>query len=223
MSKTFSEQLRHDASHILEATYGHPFVQGIAKGELRAEQLIHYVKQDYEYLNAMIRSRALAIAKCDTREDMEMFHRSIEYVLYSEGLAHENLCQVAGVPYTDLQGFRPSPSAHQYISHMIAAAATGTVGDIIAATLPCPWVYLEIGQRLVREVKPDASHPFYDWITIYGHDTGEAMNRYFERLDQLAAEATPAAAERMRELFFTSCRMEYMFFDMAYRVEEWPV
>src|SRR5690606_7365759 len=108
--------------------------------------------------------RGFALSKCESREDMEMFHRSVAYVLYDEGLAHENLCRVAGVTYEDLQGYQPSPTAHQYINHMIATAATGSIGDIIAATLPCPWIYLEIGRKLVEEVQPDPSHPFHDWI-----------------------------------------------------------
>ncbi len=88
---SFSEQLKQDAQEILEVTYQHPFVQGIARGDLCAEQLIHYVKQDHAYLNAMIQARGMAIAKSDNREDMEMFHKSIDYVLYDEGRAHENL------------------------------------------------------------------------------------------------------------------------------------
>jgi len=223
MNTTFSAQLRKEADPILRQTYSHPFVQGIAKGDLRPEQLIHYVKQDYEYLNAMIRTRAIAITKCETREDMEMFHRGIAYALYDEGAAHENLCRVAGVTYAELQGSRPAPTAHLYMSHMIAAAAVGTVGDILAATLPCPWIYREIGRRLMQEVNPDRAHPFYDWITIYGRDGGNALDRSFTRLDQLAEEASPGAVNRMRELFLTGCRMEYMFFDMAYKLEEWPV
>lgn len=220
---SFSEQLRLAAHDILEATYQHPFIRGIANEDLRPEQIIHYVKQDFGYLNAMIKSRALAISRCESREDMELFHRSIHYVLYQEGEAHENLCRVAGVSYDELQGSPLAPTAHLYASHMTATAAVGTVGEIIAATLPCPWIYLEIGRRLVREVNPEPSHLFYDWITFYGHDTGEAMNRYFQRLDELAAEASEQAKERMQDLFLTSCRLEYMFFDMAYRIEEWPV
>lgn len=219
----FSEYLRQEASQILAATYAHPFIQGIAEGNLGADQLKHYVKQDFEYLNSMIKSRGLAISRCESREDMEMFHKSIAYVLYDEGKAHENLCRVAGVDYEELQGFPLAPSAHQYISHMIATAATGSVGDIIAATLPCPWMYLEIGRQLVQEVNPEPTHPFYDWITIYGKEDSAAVDRYFARLDEIAEESSQAAKDRMRDLFMTSCRMEYMFFDMAYRLEEWPV
>ena len=37
----FSKQLREEANHIFEACYNHPFVQGIAEGQLGKEQLVH--------------------------------------------------------------------------------------------------------------------------------------------------------------------------------------
>lgn len=54
-----------EADYFFEATYKHPFVQGIGKGELKKEQHIHYIKQDYEYLNAIIRYHPL-MEKCTT-------------------------------------------------------------------------------------------------------------------------------------------------------------
>ena len=198
---TFSKQLREEAKDILQATYQHPFIRGIAKGDLAAEQLIHYVKQDYEYLNSMIKARGYALTKCTKREDMEMFFTGIDYVLHSEGTAHVNLCRVAGVDYEELQGYPLSPTAHHYVNHMISASASGTLGDIIAVTLPCPWMYLEIGRRLVREVKPDKTHPFYDWITIYGKDSSEATDRSFNRLDEIAAQVGEEAACRCASCF----------------------
>ncbi len=40
---SFSAELRKEANPIFNAIFEHPFVQGIANGELRNEQLIHYV------------------------------------------------------------------------------------------------------------------------------------------------------------------------------------
>ncbi|GJM80129.1 hypothetical protein HMSSN139_26250 [Paenibacillus sp. HMSSN-139] len=51
----FSQELRRQADGIYQAIFDHPFVKGIASGQLGREQLIHYVKQDYEYLNAYMR------------------------------------------------------------------------------------------------------------------------------------------------------------------------
>ncbi|RBW68272.1 hypothetical protein [Bacillus taeanensis] len=49
------------------------------------------------------------------------------------------------------------------------------------------------------------------------------MNVYLDKLDELAEQASEEEKLRMKELFMVSCQLEYMFFDMAYKVEDWPV
>lgn len=220
---TFTVRLQSEAQSVLESIYQHPFIQELAEGTLQAGPLIHYVKQDHEYLQAMIQTRALAIAKCTRREDVKLFHSSISYVLNSEGQAHESFCKAAGVQYEEITGAALAPAAHHYVQHMLSTAHSGTIGDIIAVTLPCPWIYLELGRRLLREVQPGRDHRFFEWITFYGEDSGKTVDNYCRRLDEIAETARPDELERMRQLFLTSCKLEYMFFDAAYRMEEWPV
>lgn len=220
---SFSHQLRKEADHIFEACFTHPFVQGIAEGKLEKEQLIHYVKQDFEYLNAMIQTRALGMSKCKTREEMEMFNTSISFILNSEIHPHNNFCQVAGVDYEDLQGYPLAPAAQHYTSHMLNVAHEGTIGDVIAVTLPCPWVYLYIAERIIKEYTPDQSHPFYEWIMFYGAQTEPRMNVYLDKLDEIAEQASDEVKQQLREYFMLSCQLEYMFFDMAYTLQNWPV
>lgn len=220
---SFSEELRREAEPIFNAIFEHPFVKGIANGSLRPEQLVHYVKQDFEYLSSFIRIYGIAISKCETREDMEMFNKQISFILHSEVHPHNNFCQIAGVSYDELQGYALAPAAHQYIRHMLSVAHEGTLGEILAVLLPCPWTYWEIGKKLINEIKPDSTHPFYEWIHFYGDRTDTITEKFCARLDELAEEASEKEKEKMREHFLLSCQLEYMFWDMAYKLEEWPV
>jgi len=43
------------------------------------------------------------------------------------------------------------------------------------------------------------------------------------RRDETTAEAGPFEREDLREAFLTSSRYEYAFWEMAYRMETWPV
>jgi thiaminase (transcriptional activator TenA) len=223
MFMSFSAELRREAEPIFKAIFEHPFVQGIATGDLKPEQLIHYVKQDFEYLSSFIRIYGLAISKCDSREDMEMFNKQISFILHSEVHPHNNFCQVAGISYEELQGYALAPSAHQYIRHMLSVAHEGTLGEIIAVLLPCPWTYWEIGKKLLDEIDPDNTHPFYEWISFYGSRTDSITEKFSSRLDELAAQASEKEKERMKEHFLLSCQLEYMFWEMAFKLEEWPV
>lgn len=220
---SFSKQLRQEADPIFEAIFEHPFVRGIATGNLKKEQLIHYVKQDFEYLNSFMQIYGTAISKCENREDMQMFNEQISFVLHSEIHPHNNFCEVAGVTYEELQGFPLSPSAHHYIRHMLTVAQTGGIADILAVLLPCPWTYAEIGKRLLEKVKPDPSHPFYDWIVFYGGGSMGITSTFCKRLDELAESLNEKKKQKLLEYFLISCHMEYKFWDMAYTIEEWPV
>ncbi len=220
----FSQMLREEADPIFEAIFNHPFVTGIAKGELKREQLTHYVKQDFQYLSAFARIYGLALSKCRDRKDIEMFYQQIGFVLNAETHPHNNFCRIANVRYEDLQKYQLLPTAHHYIDHMLTVAHGGTLGEILAVLLPCPWTYWEIGLKLNEEIKPDESHPFYDWITFYADERiGDVTKQFCTRLDGWAQTAGHEEKNRMKSHFIISCQLEYAFWDMAYRLEQWPV
>ncbi|WP_145020731.1 thiaminase II [Paenibacillus sp. Y412MC10] len=219
----FTEELRYAADPIYQAIFKHPFVRGIAEGTLSKEQLIHYVKQDFEYLNAYIRIYGIAISRCDCRQTTALFNEQISFILDSETHPHQNFCDVAGVAYEELQGYPLAPSANHYIRHMLNVAHEGGLEDIVAALLPCPWTYTEIGQRLLEEVQPEKSHPFYEWMHFYGDRESGVTVQLRGLLDEWAEGLPPARKKRLMEHFLTSCQLEYMFWDMAFTLEDWPV
>lgn len=222
---SFTKALRAKYDSIFEANYNHPFIRGVAAGQLKPDQLIHYVKQDFEYLSAYARVYGLALAKCTNREDMAMFNEKIDFVLNSETHPHQCFCEQAGVAYEELQGYPVAPAAHHYIRHMLTVAHEGTLGEIMCVLLPCPWIYLDIGQRLMEEVNPKDDHPFAEWIRFYGSERLAASNQEFcDRIDKWAAEEAKAdELLRMEEHFMISAQMEYLFWDMAYTIQDWPV
>ncbi|AXF56181.1 thiaminase II [Salicibibacter kimchii] len=220
---SFTEGLRKEADPIFQAIFKHPFVQGIGHGDLKSDQLMHYVKQDFEYLNTFIQIYGLAINRCENREDMAMFNEQISFVLNSEIHPHNNFCEVAGVRYEDLQYETLAPTAHHYTRHMLDVAHGGTIGEIIAVLLPCPWTYNEIGDYLLDEKKPDDAHPFNDWIHFYSRDGLSVTQDFCARLDTYAKTASTHEKERMKDHFMKSCQLEYLFWEMSYKQETWPI
>ena len=74
-----------------------------------------------------------------------------------------------------------------------------------------------------RGVPKDA--PLYTrWIEMYNSqeftDLAARMRRF---LDRIAEECGENELERMREAFVAGSRYEYMFWDAAWRMEEWSV
>ncbi|PTN42318.1 thiaminase II, partial [Bacillus thuringiensis] len=112
--------------------------------------------------------------------------------------------------------------AYAYTSHMYRAGYEGHLGDIIAAILPCYWLYYEIGERL-KECQPE--EPIYnEWISAYGSDWFRTLvEEQITRLDTIAEKVTEADRKRMKQHFIISSQYEYSFWEMAYTLEKWPV
>ena len=70
-----------------------------------------------------------------------------------------------------------------------------------------------------------SEHPLYgQWTSFYVAGLLEgSVEAWRGFVDQAAREAGPQELEAMRSAFMVSSRYEYMFWDMAYRMEQWPV
>ncbi|KGX93963.1 TenA family transcriptional regulator [Pontibacillus halophilus JSM 076056 = DSM 19796] len=221
---TFSTELRKEADSIYNAIFDHPFVRGLAKGDIPKGAVEHYVKADFEYLNAFMHMYGLAISKSSDRSDMDFYKQQIDFVLNSEIHPHNNLCQYIGINYDDLQSYPLPPSADHYIKHMKHYGHEGSLGEILAAILPCPWTYLEIGERLIEEIGHDEAHPFYEWIAFYAEEgIRETTDDIRKRLDDWAEGASQREKEAMKEAFIKSSQLEWGFWEMAYNEESWEL
>ena len=222
---TFSSRLREQADSIFKAVLAHPFVDGIAKQSVEPSALIHYVRQDIQYLSTYAKVYGLAIAKSPDQSFMQLFHRRIDLVLNGEITAHLNFCKVAGVDYDMLHDSRQmAPTAQHYATHMLSTAQMGQLGDIIAVLLPCHWIYVDIAKTMQKTLQPTSNHLFYDWISFYADDRmAVGLKELIDALDQIAKNASADELRSMQNAFLTSCQMEYKFFEMAYTLEHWPV
>jgi thiaminase/transcriptional activator TenA len=136
----------------------------------------------------------------------------------AEHALHETFFDMLGIRNDET--FQPAPTAYKYTSHLLSVAHNGTVGEIVAAILPCYWLYWEIGQRH-RDAKPN--HPIYDkWVETYGnHRFGDLAQEQIARLDELAEQATDRERHRMEQWFLISSQYELEFWEMAYTLETW--
>ncbi len=83
----------------------------------------------------------------------------------------------------------------------IVLAYEGHLGDIIAAILPCYWLYYEIGERL-KECKPE--EPIYkEWISAYGSDWFRTLvEEQITRLDAIAEKSNRGRPKSNETTFY---------------------
>ena len=215
---SFSERLKAEAKPIWERIFAHPFLMEIRDGTLPPEKFRYYLTQDYQYLEGFARAVAMALAKApDSQLLEELSHRVLTPV---ERPLHHELLAGAGVSMADIEAIGRSPTNTAYVNHMLTTASLHGLGPTAAALLPCPWTY-----HLLKENVGASEHPLYSrWTGAYVAGLLEnSVTAWRSFVDRAAEEAGPAELEAMRQAFLVSSRYEFMFWEMAYRQESWPV
>jgi len=216
-----SERLYHAAEPIWQKTLTHPFVTGIGDGTLPLENFRFYMGQDYVFLIEYSRLLALVTAKAPDLDTMSRFASLLDATLNREMTLHREFAAQCGISALALAQTQPAPTTLAYTNHLVRVAAIGNLAETLAALLPCQWGYCEIGQMLTRRGKPSAV-PFYcQWIDMYASPEFAELAAWVRSL--LDSFAGMVSEERLNEIFCISARYEYLFWEMAYRLERWPV
>lgn len=223
MSTTlFYQEMRQKSEPLWQAIFGHPFVKGIGDGSLSRDRFEFFLKQDYVYLIDFSRVFALASAKSGTLTDMGTFATLLSSTLNMEMELHRKTCASFGIPAQELTKTRKSMITSAYTNLLVRTCYEGSISDILAVLLPCACGYVEIGQKLKSQGLPD--NRFYqDWIHTYSsREFLEFADWLIEKMNEHAAHATAQRKAYWYELYESSARFEYLFFDMSWEKEEWP-
>ena len=219
----FTDSLRDDADEIWTAIYDHPMVEGIGDGTLDEDRFRYWLRQDYVYLVDYCRLFALGAVQAPTLERMETFATLLSETLHTEMELHREYAADFGITEAELEATTPSPTTRGYTDFLVRTAALGTFGDLVAALLPCMWGFNDTGLRLREDGFPDEER-YAEWVRTYSSDEFTELTEWCKELmDDVAASSTDEDRERYRELFLTSARYEYEFWDAAWRLEGWSV
>ena len=219
-----SKTLRAGAAEIWKRELAHPFVRGLGDGTLPADRFGFYLEQDYLFLVEYCRVFGLASAKARELAVMRLFSGLLNDTLQTEMQLHRDYCKRLGIADAALTGARAAPVTHGYTRHLLSTAYSGSIVEIVAAVLPCQLGYVEIATALERE-SGGANNSFYrEWIKTYTSPEFVAgAERLVKLLDQLADGISSRETAWLSELFLTSSRYEYLFWEMSWTKATWPV
>ncbi|HET7264829.1 MAG TPA: thiaminase II [bacterium] len=216
-------RLQEDAAPIRERILAHPFVRGLGDGTLPGDQYQYYLRQDYLFLIEYCRVLALAAARADEVAIAGRFSDLLNQTLNVEMDLHRETCWACGISPETLEDTRPSATTLGYTNHLRLVAETKALVSIVTAILPCAHGYWEIASALRARGLPRV--PAYEnWIKAYTADEYAAAAHWLAGLlDRLGEEISIHDEAALREIFLTSVRYEYLFWETAQRMEEWPV
>lgn len=206
---SFTDEVRDVLDTACADSLAQPLVRGLADGALPGEAFAEQLHQDAIYLTAYSRVLARASALAPPGEAQEFFARGAHSCLAVERSLHETYLARADVrPATP-----PSAVTRAYVDHLAAVASHGSYAEVVAAVLPCYWVYADVGVALLALADAVPGHPYRDWVATYGSAPFTDHAAHACRLaDAAAAHVDPATRARMVAAFTASCRHEVAFF-----------
>ena len=223
MAQNFSGYLRRQAARVWQAIERHPFLIELHAGTLPIDRFTYFVLQDYVYLLDFAQVLCHGGAKAPDLATLELFARHALGAVEVERSFHKGFGKTVGLSEHDLDKVSKAPVTQAYIAQLQSAARAGTLGELVAAVLPCYWIYGEAGRRLYRN-RPRTPRIYRDWIETYASKSfWGPVQEQIALADKLGAVAGKQEKIRMVEHFILSSRYELMFWEQAYRMERWPV
>ena len=218
----FSTLARQKADRYWEGSFHHPFVRELQAGTLSSEVFRYYLLQDRYYLEHFSRIYGLIAERTNQPEIKALMAENARHLAEGEVLIREGFFQKLGITEEEVRTTPIAPTADHYVAHMYRQLAEGSLAVACASLLPCPWLYHEIGLRLKPQGSPvEIYQQFID--TYAGEDSKENIVYECQVLDQLYSKASSAEKEAMLAAFYRSSQLEYLFWEMAYTLEKWPL
>jgi thiaminase/transcriptional activator TenA len=210
----FTGELWAAAESTYEAILRHPFLTELADGSLDVHAFRFYLIEDAYYLGEFARALTIIGAKAPKDEWIVRLNRDSIGTLEAERAMHERYFEEFGLSREEVQNRSPAPTNLAYTNFLIATAFSRPFAEGLAAVLPCYWIYAEVGKELAAKGSPNAL--FQRWVDEYSSPE-------YDIVDEVAAGEGAATRQAMLRHYMTTSRYEWMFWDMGYRQQAWPV
>ncbi len=222
MDVKLTDRLWRSIGDTFKAVLDHPFIEGLSDGSLDRDAFRFYVVQDALYLREYARALSICAAKGPHEEAIKMFSEHSAGAIAVERQLHERFFTEFGLSEEQVRTTEMAPTNLAYTSYLLAVAYGGSFPEALGEVLPCYWIYWEVGKALLDRGSPD---PLYaKWIETYGgEEFADIVEDVVALTDEIGAGLRGSELSKVAEHFRTTARFEWMFWDMGYRKEAWPV
>lgn len=188
-----------------------PFIKSLADGTLTADKFEFYIQQDALYLEHFARVLALIGAKSKEIDHGLAFVRFAEQALVVEREIHESYFKFFNVK----QRGEMQPVCHSYVHYLKSVIGFESIEMATAATLPCFWIYMQVGQHLLKHAQLE-NNPYKKWIESYAsEDFEKTVQKAIDICDVLASKTTEDTRKSMTEAFLMAAHFECEFWSAA--------
>lgn len=214
----WSEEAWRASAPVYEAILHLPFIKELISGDLPQEKFQFYLQQDALYLAEYGKILAGIAGKLDQKDWREAFLKFASDTVSVEQALHQLYLKEDKHKETEA-----TPTCTLYTGHLYQQLAGASIEEALAAVLPCFWVYQKVGDHILAH-QSQTNNPYQTWINTYGgEDFALAVNKAIAICDAAAVDTTPARRKQMTRAFGLAFKMEWMFWNSAWDLEQWPV
>ncbi|HET9058423.1 MAG TPA: TenA family protein [Acidimicrobiales bacterium] len=211
----FCERAWAATAELQEQLVQHPFNDALATGTLAPGRFAYYLLQDSRYLKEFSTALAQAGRRSPEPADAEFFAGSAERALQVERALHAGYLSRLLTPGTAEQ-VNTSLACRNYTAFLARAAADEPYPVLVAALLPCFWVYRHVGARILARTAQQTDHRYRAWIDTYADASFAAAVDTVKAIADRSALAHPAQLPAMLAAFTTATEHERAFWDAAW-------
>ena len=212
------EQTRAKTEEIFQSIISHDFVTGLTQATLNKDTFGFYVNQDSLYLSEYKKALVAVGSKCHQPQDTQFFYEAATGIIQVEDALHKVFLE------KKYANPIPSPTCELYNSYLARIVSNESVEVGVAAVLPCFTIYKEVGDFILTTQENQASNPYQAWIETYASDEfALAVQKAIHIVNTYALTASPQSLAKMEEVFIKTSKLEWMFWDSAYKQEAWKI
>ena len=212
------EEVRAKTEPIFQEIVQHDFIKDLMAGTLSKEVFGFYVNQDTLYLSEYTKVLSQVGIKCHEAEETQFYLESATGIIEVEKALHTLFLE------KEYLSSEASPTCELYNSYMSRIVNNYSVEVGLAAVLPCFSIYKEVGDYVLANQTNKSGNPYQAWIDTYaGEEFASSVAKAIEITNKYAKSASAENLALMQEVFLKTSKLEWMFWDSAFKQEKWAI
>ena len=219
----FSQQLWEqikDTSYA--AILRHPFLMGVAEGTLNEDAFRHYILQDCLFLKDYSRGLAILNARTENQTVAQFCEYARDNVRKVRAM-HKVMLDFWKMTAEDIEKTDKKPNCLFYTSHLLYLVYARPPYEAMGAFLPNAWLYREAAQ-FVTGHGASSDTLYQRWLETYADEKySRTVDAMLDLTDQVGETLTDTQQEAVAKHFAQAAKFVWLFWDMGYTLQQWPV